>query len=71
MNVESVCGEVRSIHDKSSQSRILFHYNGHGVPVPSDLGELWVFNKNFDKYKPVSISVIHVGLDRVVIFSPG
>ncbi len=25
--------------------RVLFHYNGHGVPKPTQNGEIWVFNK--------------------------
>ena len=59
-NVESVCEEVRASSDKASQTRVLFHYNGHGVPLPTEYGEIWVFNKRFDKYKPVLISIIHV-----------
>jgi len=35
--------------------RILFHYNGHGVPRPTSNGEIWVFNKNFTQYIPLSI----------------
>ncbi len=59
-NVESVCEEVRASTDKASQTRILFHYNGHGMPEATDLGEIWVFNKRYDKFKPVPISLIHV-----------
>ena len=29
----------------SKDDRVLFHYNGHGVPKPTKNGELWVFNK--------------------------
>jgi regulator-associated protein of mTOR len=25
--------------------RVLFHYNGHGVPRPTMNGEIWLFNK--------------------------
>ncbi len=25
--------------------RVLFHYNGHGVPQPTSNGEIWVFNE--------------------------
>ncbi|XP_049849534.1 protein raptor homolog isoform X2 [Schistocerca gregaria] len=35
--------------------RILFHYNGHGVPKPTDNGEIWVFNKDFTQYIPLSL----------------
>lgn len=27
------------------EERVLFHYNGHGVPRPTPNGEIWVFNK--------------------------
>ena len=29
----------------AQNDRILFHYNGHGVPKPTQNGEIWVFNK--------------------------
>ena len=34
---------------------MLFHYNGHGVPLPTQSGEIWVFNKNYTQYIPVSL----------------
>ena len=27
--------------------RVLFHYNGHGVPRPTVNGEIWVFNSRW------------------------
>lgn len=35
--------------------RVLFHYNGHGVPRPTANGEIWVFNKAYTQYIPLSI----------------
>lgn len=35
--------------------RVLFHYNGHGVPRPTVNGEIWVFNKSYTQYIPLSI----------------
>ncbi len=35
--------------------RVLFHYNGHGVPRPTANGEVWVFNKSYTQYIPLSI----------------
>ncbi len=29
----------------AKNERVLFHYNGHGVPQPTSNGEIWVFNK--------------------------
>jgi len=32
--------------------RVLFHYNGHGVPKPTPNSEIWVFNKSFTQVRP-------------------
>ena len=58
--MESAIQEIRQNTESTSKSRVLFHYNGHGVLTPSSLGEIWLFNRNYDKYKPVSILSIHV-----------
>lgn len=34
---------------------MLFHYNGHGVPRPTANGEIWVFNKSYTQYIPLSM----------------
>lgn len=39
----------------AKDDRLLFHYNGHGVPKPTANGEIWVFNKNFTQYIPLSL----------------
>lgn len=36
-------------------NRVLFHYNGHGVPRPSRNGEIWCFNRSFTEYIPLSL----------------
>ncbi|KAF2763872.1 hypothetical protein EJ03DRAFT_332367 [Teratosphaeria nubilosa] len=40
------------------QERILFHYNGHGVPKPTASGEVWCFNRSYTQYIPVSLGDI-------------
>uniref|UniRef100_A0A0R3RZM9 WD_REPEATS_REGION domain-containing protein n=1 Tax=Elaeophora elaphi TaxID=1147741 RepID=A0A0R3RZM9_9BILA len=45
----------QSLRRNAKEERILFHYNGHGVPRPTENGEIWVFNKNFTQYIPLSI----------------
>ena len=35
--------------------RVLFHYNGHGVPKPTHTGEVWCFNRSYTQYIPVSM----------------
>jgi regulatory associated protein of mTOR len=44
-----------SLRRNAKDERVLFHYNGHGVPLPTASGELWVFNKNYTQYIPVAL----------------
>ena len=44
-----------SLRRNAKEERVLFHYNGHGVPKPTASGEIWVFNKNYTQYIPVSL----------------
>ncbi|KAL2330582.1 hypothetical protein Fmac_018163 [Flemingia macrophylla] len=41
--VKKLCTTCRRY---AKTERVLFHYNGHGVPKPTVNGEIWVFNKN-------------------------
>ncbi|KAL8902868.1 MAG: hypothetical protein Q9207_004317 [Kuettlingeria erythrocarpa] len=44
-----------SLRRNAKDERILFHYNGHGVPLPTPSGEIWVFNRSYTQYIPVSL----------------
>ena len=44
-----------SLRRNAKDERVLFHYNGHGVPLPTASGEIWVFNRNYTQYIPVGI----------------
>lgn len=44
-----------SLRKNAKDERTLFHYNGHGVPLPTASGELWVFNKTYTQYMPISL----------------
>jgi regulator-associated protein of mTOR len=50
--VKKLCNSLRR---NAKDERTLFHYNGHGVPKPTDNGEIWVFNKDYTQYIPLSI----------------
>lgn len=39
----------------AKEERVLFHFNGHGVPRPTSNGEIWVFNRTYTQYIPLSI----------------
>lgn len=41
---------------KARNDRALFYYNGHGVPRPTPSGEIWVFNRQYTQYIPVSVA---------------
>ncbi|XP_018646818.1 hypothetical protein Smp_159000 [Schistosoma mansoni] len=51
-DVKKLCLSLRR---NAKDDRILFHYNGHGVPRPTENGEIWVFNTKFTKYIPLSL----------------
>ncbi|WOO77695.1 Target of rapamycin complex 1 subunit mip1 [Vanrija pseudolonga] len=49
---KKVCVGLRK---NARDERTLFYYNGHGVPKPTSGGEIWVFNKSYTQYIPVSL----------------
>ena len=51
-DIKKVCVSLRR---NAKDERVLFHYNGHGVPKPTTNGEIWVFNRNFTQYIPLSL----------------
>jgi regulator-associated protein of mTOR len=44
-----------TLRRNARSERVLFHYNGHGVPKPTSSGEIWVFNRNYTQYIPLSL----------------
>lgn len=57
-----------SLRRNAKDERVLFHYNGHGVPKPTASGEIWVFNKNYTQYIPVSLYDLQQWLQAPTIF---
>lgn len=57
-DVKKLCSSLRR---NAKEERVLFHYNGHGVPRPTVNGEIWVFNRVryrlFDCVSILSISI--------------
>lgn len=45
-DVRKLCTSLRR---NAKEERVLFHYNGHGVPKPTTNGEIWVFNRVSNK----------------------
>ncbi|GMT33590.1 hypothetical protein PFISCL1PPCAC_24887 [Pristionchus fissidentatus] len=53
---------------RPQDERVLFHYNGHGVPKPTSNGEIWVFNKNYTQYIPLSVFDLQGWMDTPSIY---
>lgn len=51
-DVKKLCITCRK---NAKSERVLLHYNGHGVPRPTVNGEIWVFNKSYTQYIPLSV----------------
>lgn len=50
--IKKYCTQLRK---NAKDERLLFHYNGHGVPKPTSSGEIWAFNKTYTQYLPVAL----------------
>ncbi|CCF56457.1 hypothetical protein KAFR_0B01580 [Kazachstania africana CBS 2517] len=66
--VEDVKRFCNSLRRTSRDDQILFHYNGHGVPRPTSSGEIWVFNRGYTQYIPVSLYDLQTWLGAPCIF---
>lgn len=66
--VDEVKKSCLSLRRNAKKERVLFHFNGHGVPKPTNNGEFWVFNKNYTQYIPLSIYELHSWLGSPTIY---
>ena len=64
-DVKKLCLQLRKA---AREERVLFHYNGHGVPKPTVNGEIWVFNKNYTKYIPLAVDELQNWLGRPAMY---
>ena len=68
--IEETKKYATSLRKNAKDERILYHYNGHGVPKPTPSGEIWVFNKNYTQYIPISLMDLQswVGAPTIFVF---
>ncbi|KAK0540795.1 Target of rapamycin complex 1 subunit kog1 [Tilletia horrida] len=52
----------------AKDERVLFYYNGYGVPKPTPGGEIWVFNKIYTQYIPVTLVNLQSWLGNPCIY---
>ena len=64
-DVKKLCVSYRRT---AKSERVLFHYNGHGVPKPTLNGEMWVFNKSYTQYIPLSVYDLQTWLGKPSIY---
>lgn len=67
--VEDVRTLCLGLRKQARQERVLLHYNGHGVPRPTDHGEIWVFDKNHTEYIPLPVTDLRqwIGKPSIVV----
>ncbi|XP_011623063.1 regulatory-associated protein of TOR 2 isoform X1 [Amborella trichopoda] len=63
--VKKLCHTCRKY---AKSERVLFHYNGHGVPKPTVNGEIWLFNKSYTQYIPLPIRELESWLKTPSIY---
>ncbi|KAL2653954.1 hypothetical protein R1flu_022082 [Riccia fluitans] len=65
--VRRLCSHCRK---SAKNERVLFHYNGHGVPRPTVNGEIWLFNKSYTQYIPLSVYELEswLGTPSIYVF---
>lgn len=57
-----------NLRRSAKDERVLFYYNGFGVPKPTPGGEIWVFNKAYTQYIPVTLYDLQAWLGNPCIF---
>merc|ERR1712070_771800 len=64
-DVRKLCLALRR---NAKGDRVLFHYNGYGVPRPTSGGEVWVFNKSYTQYIPLSVYDLRYWIQSPTIY---
>ena len=67
-SVDDLKKQLISLRKHAKGDRVLFHYTGHGVPKPTVNGEIWVFNKAYTQYIPLSIYEIDSIIGRPSLY---
>ena len=57
-----------SLRKYARDDRVLLHFNGHGVPLPTPGGEVWVFNTKYTQYMPVGMGDLQAWLGSPSLF---
>ena len=64
-DVRKLCASCRK---NAHQDRVLFHYNGHGVPRTTPNGEIWVFNSKYTQYIPLSFHTLRMWVGKPALY---
>ncbi|KDN45901.1 hypothetical protein K437DRAFT_285267 [Tilletiaria anomala UBC 951] len=66
--VEEMKRSCTSQRRSAKDERVLFYYSGYGVPKPTPGGEIWVFNKAYTQYIPVTLYDLQTWLGSPCIY---
>jgi len=64
-DLRRICVNLRKA---AKNDRLLLHFNGHGVPRPTENGEIWLFAKHYTHYMPVSVNELRTWLGDPSIY---
>ncbi|KAH9586452.1 Raptor [Trypanosoma melophagium] len=68
VHLEDAKQVLLSVRRKADKGRVLFHYNGHGMPRATGYGEIWLFDKDRTHYVPINITEIAQLLDSPTLY---
>ena len=66
--VEEIKRFCTNLRRTAKEERVLFYYNGYGVPKPTPGGEIWVFNKAYTQYIPLTLYDLQTWLGSPCIY---
>jgi regulatory associated protein of mTOR len=66
--LESFQKTCKTLRRLAKSDRVLFHYNGHGVPKATKDGEIWLFNRTYTQYVPMPMDKLMDGLGAPCIY---
>ncbi|WFD33516.1 Target of rapamycin complex 1 subunit kog1 [Malassezia cuniculi] len=66
--VEDTKRFCNNLRRTAKDERVLFYYNGFGVPKPTPGGEIWVFNRAYTQYIPLTLYDLQTWLGSPCIY---
>ncbi|KAJ1673227.1 Target of rapamycin complex 1 subunit kog1, partial [Spiromyces aspiralis] len=62
--IQRKCARIQ----RGNHGRVVFYYNGHGVPRPTSNGDIWAFDEAFEQYIPASAADVRDWMPSPAVF---